>query len=51
MANTMLAGGIIGAGIGMLIVDSLDNKMPWNIKLQRAGMSTLEGSAYGIIAI
>jgi hypothetical protein len=29
-ATTMLAGGVIGAGIGMLIIDSLDKRMPWS---------------------
>ena len=47
----MMAGGVIGSGIGMLIVDSLDSKIPWGVKLQRAGISTLESSAYGVIAI
>lgn len=32
-ATSVLAGGVIGAGIGMLIVDSLDRKMPWSMKL------------------
>ena len=29
LALTMLEGGVIGSGIGMLLVDSLDKKMPW----------------------
>ena len=33
LAFTMLEGGVIGSGIGMLLVDSLDKKMPWKIKM------------------
>lgn len=28
--TSLVAGGMLGAGIGMLLVDSLDKKMPWS---------------------
>lgn len=42
-----LVGGSIGAGIGCLIVDSTDPKLPWKEKLRRAGFSTFQTGLVG----
>lgn len=41
--HTQLAmtSGCIGAGIGCLILDSMDDSIPWDDKLKRAGQTTL----------
>jgi hypothetical protein len=36
-----MASGCIGAGIGCLILDSMDDKIPWDEKLKRAGYMTV----------
>lgn len=32
-----MTGGCIGAGLGSLILDSMDDSIPWEEKLKRAG--------------
>lgn len=46
-----IAAGAIGAGVGILIVDSLDPNIPWETKLRRAGLGTLENTAFAAISL
>ncbi|CAD8136110.1 unnamed protein product [Paramecium octaurelia] len=46
LTGTSVVGGSIGAGLGCLIVDSVDPKIPWEEKLKRAGFSSV---ATGIV--
>jgi hypothetical protein len=42
-----LAGGSIGAGLGCLIIDSMDPNIQWNEKIKRAGLTTV---STGVVA-
>jgi hypothetical protein len=46
-----MAGGCIGAGLGSLILDSLDNNIPWEEKLKRAGYTTVQSGVLSTIMI
>lgn len=45
-----VAAGAVGAGLGILIVDSLDPSIPWEQKLKRAGLGTIENTAFAAIS-
>lgn len=45
--TSMVSGGSIGAGIGCLIIDSLDPNIGWNEKLKRAGFTTVTTGMMG----
>lgn len=36
-----MTSGCIGAGLGCLILDSMDDSIPWEDKLKRAGQTTV----------
>ncbi|CAD8141524.1 unnamed protein product [Paramecium pentaurelia] len=48
---TMLAAGAIGSGIGIFIVDCLDDNISWQKKLQRAGYGTAETTAFAALSM
>ncbi len=39
--TTNMTGGCIGAGLGSLILDSMDDSIPWEEKLKRASNTTI----------
>lgn len=47
LTGTSVVGGSIGAGLGCLIVDSVDPKIPWEEKLKRAGFSSVATGLVG----
>lgn len=42
-----VSGGSIGAGLGCLIIDSLDPNIGWHEKLKRAGFTTVSTGLMG----
>lgn len=47
LTGNSLVGGSIGAGLGCLIVDSVDSKLPWEEKLRRAGFTSVTTGLVG----
>ncbi|CAD8137694.1 unnamed protein product [Paramecium pentaurelia] len=47
LANQPVLKGSVGAGLGCLIVDSVDPKIPWDEKLKRAGISSVATGLVG----
>ncbi|CAD8132296.1 unnamed protein product [Paramecium pentaurelia] len=47
LTSTSVVGGSIGTGLGCLIVDSVDPKIPWEQKLKRAGFSSVATGLVG----
>ncbi|CAD8056301.1 unnamed protein product [Paramecium sonneborni] len=48
---SILAAGAIGSGIGILIIDCLDDNISWQKKLQRAGYGTAETTALATLSM
>ncbi|KAM3141995.1 hypothetical protein pb186bvf_005868 [Paramecium bursaria] len=48
---TVLAAGAVGSGLGILIVDCLDENITWQQKLQRAGFGTAETTAFAALSV
>ncbi|CAD8047307.1 unnamed protein product [Paramecium sonneborni] len=47
LGNQPVIKGSVGAGLGCLIVDSVDPKIPWDEKLKRAGISSIATGLVG----
>ena len=49
-SNRVIGGKALGMGIGCLIVDCLDEDIPWDDKLKNAGFTALSFGVLGILA-
>ena len=46
----MIGAKALGAGLGCLIVDCLDEDIPWEDKVKNAGFTTVSAGVLGILA-